>query len=431
MAHGQLLMRRVWAALNRNGGRELLVDTLVYTIAKGVPGLLGLASVVVFLRLAGAEAYGLYALLGAIVSVWATFSAGWFYQGVLRFGDTWSADRQMFRRTVVTGTIFASIIFCTCCVLHFLFAGYSRSLGLLLTSLCLGSLIVAQTILLSALQTTLQPKRILLTELIRSIACFGGAVVLLYIIPNRVVGLLAGTALGYALSFLGASPHGIWLQAITRESKPAVVAQMAKAWHFGWPLSLWFAAQLLIPLIDRTMIASQLGLQVTGRFSALSDILTRCFSLAIFPITQAVYPRLARLVNEHKTVAAKSLLRRAGLLLLFAGVIILPIIYFFRHFIVRFALPSNGDSYASLVLPLAMGGFVWQAALLAHKPLELGNRTPLMLLAMVVAIVLKGAGNYWALPLWGPLGAALATLVAGTGYCLLCMLLDRTATPLR
>lgn len=420
-------MKAAWTALNRNGGRELLADTLMYGLAKGVPGLLGLASVVVFLRLVGAEAYGLYALLTAIVSVWVTFSAGWFYQGILRFGDAWSSNQSVFHSTIVTGTLLVCCIFCACCAFHLILAVPSHSLGLLASSLYLGSLIVAQTILLSVLQTTLQPNRILLTELIRSVACFSCAVALIFIIPNHVIGLLAGTAAGYFVSFVGARPRSGWFQIkiSTHDNKHAVHSHLLQAWHYGWPLSLWFAVQLLIPLIDRTMISNHWGIQATGKFSGLSDILTRSFSLAVFPITQAVYPRLARLHNDNQTTSAYSLLQRAGLLMLLAGAIILPVIYFSRHLIVRFTLSVHDDAYAALVLPLATGGFVWQAALLVHKPLELSNRTQLMLIAMIAAITVKGACNYWAVPLWGPLGAALATLVAGISYCLLCLILSR------
>lgn len=400
----------------------MIVDTIVYALAKAVPGLMGLASVVVFLRIVDAGSYGTYALLSSIVGVWAAFSAGWFYQGMLRFGDEWLVDKAAFGSVVFRGSCVTAGIFCLFCGPHLIGSGQARSVSVLFFSLCLGVLIVAQTILLSALQTTLQPKRILVVELVRSIACFGGAAILVYITPDKVAGLLAGTALGYSMSFFGAAPSRRWLRAVCEKNRPAVVMHLRKAWIYGWPLSLWFAVQLLIPLIDRAMIANQYSLERTGRFSALSDVLTRCFSLAIFPITQAVYPRLARLTNDNKATEVWLLLKRAALFLVLAGGIVLPPIYFCRNLIVRFTLHFDGATYAGLVFPLALGGFVWQVALLAHKPLELGNRTLVMFWLMVLSVFLKTVGNIWALPRYGEMGAAFATLAAGLLYCGLCLM---------
>ena len=198
---------------------------------------------------------------------------------------------------------------------------------------------------------------------------------------------------------------------------------LRKFWRFGWPLSLWFAGQLLLPLIDRTLIANQLGLRATGNYAALSDILTRCFSLAVFPLIQAIYPRLTKLAEQENRSGVRSLLRRAALLLLFAGLVSLPVLYHLRDWVVGMALPSPGILYTDLVLPLALGGFIWHVALLVHKPLELATRTRHMLAAMIVAVVVKTLLTWTWLPQWGMQGAAVATLVAGVVYCFICLVM--------
>jgi O-antigen/teichoic acid export membrane protein len=143
-------------------------------------------------------------------------------------------------------------------------------------------------------------------------------------------------------------------------------------------------------------------------------------------VTQAVYPHLARLSHRADRQKVDSLLLRAGLLLLLIGSISLPVIFLCRDFIVRFALSGQDPAAAALILPLAAGGFVWQLALLAHKPLELANRTTTMLVIMIAAVALKCVLNFWMLPRWGLIGAAFATLLAGLCYCALCLLAARS-----
>jgi O-antigen/teichoic acid export membrane protein len=295
-----------------------------------------------------------------------------------------------------------------------------------------GCIALVQTTRLAELQTHLQARRVLAVELLRSTASFLFAAGLgWWWVSEGPTALLLGTALGYGLSVAYSN---------RRENSPGATEVIEAAalrptgivlrqiWNFGWPLSLWLGGQLMMPLIDRTMMATQLGLAETGKFAGMSDILTRCFSLAVFPLVQAVYPRLAQLSDRNDHHQARSLLRRATLLLLLAGAAILPALYWMRHLVVQVALPTPDERMAQLVLPLAVGGFVWQAAMLVHKPLELAKKTRHMLVAMIAAVGIKLAANWLLLPTLGALGAALATLVAGIGYCLLCLQFNRRSS---
>jgi len=419
-------MKRLWNALNGNGGRELLIDTLSYGLAKAVPGILGLLSVVVFLRVTNESAYGRFALVTAIINVWITFSSGWFYQGLLRFGAQLTGPPEAFHRIMRAGLTLSGLAFLLSCLPHLWWeTGLSTATG---AGLAFGGVALVQTTLLAKLQASLRARSVLIVELLRSSACFLFAVGLAWCMTDGPTALLLGTALGYALSVTY-----LWTRCtLPSPARSGLVAGPAETalvlrriWGFGWPLSLWLAAQLMLPLIDRTMMATQLGLGETGKYAGLSDILTRCFSLAVFPVIQAVYPRLAQLTDRQAHAEARSLLRRATLLLLLTGGALQPVLFLLRHQIVRFALPVPDESFEVLVLPLSAGGFVWQAAMLLHKPLELAQKTHLMLGAIVAAVLLKAVGNCVLLPGLGVLGAALATLLSGLSYCALCLWLGR------
>jgi O-antigen/teichoic acid export membrane protein len=393
---------------------------VTYGIAKALPGLLGLFSVVVFLRLTGESAYGRFALISAIVNVWILFSGGWFYQSILRFGGSWRANPDAAHRLLINGLTIACASFLVVGFLHLRIAdGISTTT---VFALLLGILSIIQATQLAELQAHLLARRILVAEMLRSGSCFAFACLLAISMTDGTSALLLGTVLGYAMSvvhiqhFLPATG--------TAPSQRVEIPRVSQLWSFGWPLSGWLAGQLALPLIDRSMMAGPFGLAETGKFAALSDILTRCFSLAIFPITQAVYPRMIQMIDSGRSDAATGLLRRAGLLLLLLGAAVLPGLYFFRDFIVRFSLPNYDSHYASLVLPLAAGGLVWQGGLLLHKPLEMAGRTRAMLGAMIFALAIKAFANLWLLPSLGTRGAAYATLLAGLSYSLTCAVLN-------
>jgi O-antigen/teichoic acid export membrane protein len=72
-----------------------------------------------------------------------------------------------------------------------------------------------------------------------------------------------------------------------------------------------------------------------------------------------------------------------------------------------------GNNAPISLLPLLMlGGFLWQLALLAHKPLEVMHRTRTMLVGMIIVLLIELVGNYLFVPRFG-LEAAVYVFVFG------------------
>jgi O-antigen/teichoic acid export membrane protein len=78
---------------------------------------------------------------------------------------------------------------------------------------------------------------------------------------------------------------------------------------------------------------------------------------------------------------------------------------------------------SSLVLPLAVGGFLWQISYLVHKPLELMCLTKRMLTAMMVALAVSVTGNYLFIPVYGYTAAAYVAIAAPLAYLLAAVIL--------
>ena len=72
--------------------------------------------------------------------------------------------------------------------------------------------------------------------------------------------------------------------------------------------------------------------------------------------------------------------------------------------------------YFHLLIPLLIGGFIWQFALLIHKPIELNKNTHLMLISILIALIINLIGNIFFLPKYGLIATAYSFILSGTVY---------------
>ncbi|NQV94015.1 MAG: oligosaccharide flippase family protein [Sphingomonadales bacterium] len=398
----------------------------MYALAKGVPGVLGLLSVVIFVRLVGPEQFGLYAIMAATISMWATFASGWFCQGIVRYYSSWHASYRELHRFLAKGIGVSIAIYSVALLINFasldnLFSWIEFGL-----SFALGALIISQSITISCALSDLQPNVVLRVEMIRAIVSFGVTCAIAYYVSATAASLLAGAGIGYAFSLLGYRSPALILEPKTQSEKPG----LAQAWIYGWPLSFWFLAQLSFAWLDRIMIQAQFGLHDTGVFASLSEIFTRGFSLLIYPITIAAHPRLTAMWNAGDKKGSWHLLKIAVSLGVGASLIAVIVLHFTQGMLLRFILPTEAATLPHaqpfLVAALTTGGAIWQLALLMHKPLELQSRTKIMLLAIIAAFGVKLVTNRFGLAHFGVSGAAYGTILSGLVYMTLCALSTRS-----
>jgi O-antigen/teichoic acid export membrane protein len=65
-----------------------------------------------------------------------------------------------------------------------------------------------------------------------------------------------------------------------------------------------------------------------------------------------------------------------------------------------------------------VGGFLWQFALLCHKPLEMDQRTGLMVVLMLGALIINLLGNIIYLPRYGIIATAYTYIASAFVYIL-------------
>jgi O-antigen/teichoic acid export membrane protein len=404
---------------------NLLQDTAVYVLAKGIPGVLGLLSVTLFIRLVGPTQFGLFAILSATVSMWSSFASGWFYQGVLRYYSSWQTDGRPFRNFLWRGSAICTGSFIGVFLLSLSWLATPVRWGEVMLCLALGAVIIVQTIALSCWQASLRPNTVLRVELARTIISFMATCLIALWLSAGANALLAGAVLGYLASFLAGRQLGSAADPAACRATPS----NAQAWGYGWPLSCWFLVQLSMPWFDRVMIEAEYGLEATGVFASLSEILTRIFSLLIYPITLATYPRLTMAWNAGDLQGANRILRSTLISAVVISLVAILVMHSLSKTFTRIILPSESSvglaDQPFLVAAITASGGIWAIALLAHKPLELQSKTRSMLVAITLALGVKILGNNYGIPRWGLSGAASASIAAGAIYCTVCTVLSK------
>ena len=424
-------LRERLARLNSGGGaseadlkRKLLRDSFNYFISKAIPGLTGLLSVLIFVRLVGTEEYGRYSVLFALVMALAAGVSGWLPQGILRFFSMSQTRRESkhFKSAILAGFFLSAgvgiaVLAVTLWIKRQSFWESTLAVVLLAAS-------VFYSVFLTELQAMLKSRTVVFWEATRSITSLVVPLCIILITGRRSsVLLLVGVFVGFALPLLGVQ----WRDPAEKKGQEAGIARdswrnamqaLRKMWTYGWPVGIWSMCFMSQSALDRFFIQHYSGYSDSGTYAAIYDVIVRSFSVLCFPLVLSSNSLVMAHWNNSDRRGAISLIWKS---LKYQSIIVLL-------FFVVLAVSSNQVSHlvlgrkyiasSALVFPLAVGGFLWQISYLVHKPLELMCLTKRMLGAMIVALTVSAIGNWLFIPRFGYVAAAYVSIAAPVSYLL-------------
>ena len=130
--------------------------------------------------------------------------------------------------------------------------------------------------------------------------------------------------------------------------------------------------------------------------------------------------------NRGEEGKARSVLRRGLTYSIGAGAVVTLGVWLLAPLILPTVLGAVATEGSLAVAgPVAAGAFLWQVAMLAHKPLELHNRTGLMLLLVSVALAANVLVNLLFLPVAGLVVAGYSTVLSAFLYLSLVIVSER------
>ena len=401
---------------------QLLRDALYYSISKIIPGLAGLISVILFFRWVGAEEYGKYSIIFSFTNLIAAFSFGWLNQSIIRYSSTYNS------RSKILGHIFIGLIFGILTVIIFVIIASSFQFPISYSNkhiIFLAFSIGIFNIVKSIFQSEELPNKVILITSVQSILMILLSMLLLKFYSNNSASLILGVSFGYLIPIL---PY------IKSFSSNVIFEKNTKKiqafFNYGAPLSIWLGISISLNFLDRYFIEYYFGSSLMGSYAGFSEFIIRIFSIVIFPITLAVHPILMNKWNKNKNISdSLSTLFQASLLQISICIFMLIPLLIFKDFIFSFIqaiIPQLDNSMKGIMIPIFLGGFLWQLALVLHKPLEIEERTLTMVGCIMFSLVINIIGNLFFLPIFGIIATAYTMIISAFTYIIFSILFSKS-----
>ena len=400
----------------------LIKDSFKYSVTKIIPGVMGLLAVIVFIRMIGAEEYGKYSVQLSFLMAYSAFTVGWLNQSTLRYYSKYQNDQQL-PQIFFIGLVFSLLLGSLILVIGSLVTVNNQKFPLTSIGLALFLALCFFQFLSAVLRSQLRPNVVIIVTALQSILGLVLPLLLLWVLsPNHKYLLLglAGSYIALPLVFLALNIDRFKIfWPIAHDSRHHYKLILSKFFRYGFPLSLWFGISLSLPFLDRFFIEYFYSFEVTGIYASFTDLVIRIFSILVFPLTLAAHPRIMSAWNNNNQSAAFTIWRKALQYQLGIFIILMAIVTMFTDQIfslLMVVLPELNISYSYLLIPILIGGFLWQFALLCHKPLEMDQRTKLMVVLMLAALCVNLIGNIVYLPHYGIIATAYTYMASAGVY---------------
>jgi len=389
---------------------------VLYLLGKIVPGLVGLISIPIFLRLFGVTVYGEFALIYSLFLLSITSVTGWLTQGIIRFYNE-TNNKSFFRKTIFIVTfklITLSLVLTLPILVYFNYSGIFFIIVVVL-SLYLAACF---TVSIAIHQAKFEAKKIILADSFRAIFFITTPVVLFFISP--LLALFFGVLLSFLAGFIFLNLRNcinIQFKSVlsfpirTNIDSQNIIKQL---WAYGWPLAIWFFLATLLNISDRFIIDYYYGLEKAGEYSAIYDVFSKVFKFLLAPAITAIFPILVKLSDEKKS---NDLLKKVIIYELLVFSLLILTLIFFKDFLITDVFKfKNAHDVEPIVIPIFIGSFLWQLSILVHKPLELKKETIKMLWAVLFATIVNLTLNLIFIPIYGYIAAAYTTIMGSVVY---------------
>jgi len=193
---------------------------------------------------------------------------------------------------------------------------------------------------------------------------------------------------------------------------------------FGYPLIGFEISSLLMKLSDRFIIQIVIGAMAVGLYSVAGNLAMGVSEGIFASVWMAISPVFMQIWSEQGEEDTKQFLSSVLRLLIFIS---LPMVFGLSAISHDVIVVMASDKYAeaAYALPfLIAGAAVWGITPVLASGLHIYKKTKKMNYIVMVGTGANIAMNLIAVPVWGIMGAAVATLIT---YCLVILLVKRAS----
>jgi len=401
----------------------ILKHSALYVIARGVPGLVGFMTIVIYTRLLSPDAYGVYALVFTGSVICNAILYQWLSASLIRFIPEKSVNESDLLTAILNGYIAASIV-AGLITLAIAITWTDSTASLLWVGILL---VWAQgwfTINLELTRSRLVPRKYGYVSLLKAALALAIGVTLI-MLGYGALGALAGLLLGLSIAALWAA-RGQW-KPFRKFSYDAELVR--KLLVYGLPLTASFALAVVVSGTDRFMLAAMISESATGLYSASQGLAQQGVGVSMTMVNLAAYPIILRTLERDGIQKAREQLRKNAILLLGVGLPVMAGFVVLAQDIAELLLGQEFKAAGTELMPwLAIAAFMaGMRAYYFDLPFYLGKSTRTQLVVMATAATLNVFLNYRLIPDFGYMGAVYASVGAHFVALVLSALLGRRA----
>ena len=387
----------------------LLRHSLLYLIARGLPGVIGFFTLAVYTRLLPPELYGHYALVLAGVNLANAVLFQWLRLGLLRFLPAYGDQPAPLLATLLMGYVVTAGIGLAFGGLAFALAPDPAWRRLVLLALPLLWVQGWFQLNLYHMQSQLAPTRYGVLMLAKAVLALIGGTGLILLGFGAAGPLLALIVAMLVPSLLFA--RTAWQGLGWPRPAPGLVRELLA---YGLPLTATLALNFVISSSDRFLVAWFLGTEAAGTYAAGYDLGWVFVASVMMVVNLAGFPLVIRTMEAAGPAATQVQLRQYGLLLLVVALpAVIPVMMLAPN-LARVVLGAPFRAEGARLLPLIALAALFAGARLyyANLAFQLSRKTLGQVWVSLAAALLNLALNLVWIPRFGLVGAAWATLLA-------------------
>jgi len=397
----------------------------IYFLGLLSSGLISFITIPLIVKYYGVDGYGSFSLVQNVILVLISFGGGWLNQCVLRFNNYSTHFKfSIFQLFLITFFPISLLCFGILTLMD---------VGILIATMGTVTMFLGSLVALSIVfyQSKFNARKSFYFDFVR-IVVFVLMVLSFHFVLGELSSLLRlilSLFISYLLSFFFLLridfrffkiSIDLFIKKVNRNYFASLFKQHHYLFQYGWPLALWFTISSLLNVSDRYIIGYYLTEKDLGTYSAIYDLLYKGITLLYAPILVAGFPIMTQKYNSGNKSDALRFLKKLIFFETIIFIVLLVAAYFLKSFfIIKIVGIAATEQSVDLVLPIVCGAFIWQLAMLVHKPLEFELKTKTMLLFSAVALAVNLVLNIVFIPIYGIVFASYSTVLCALFYLLL------------
>lgn len=394
----------------------LFKHSLIYILAKLIPGLMAFAALSIYTHLLSPDEYGLYTLLFTGVIFLHNTIFNWLPSGTLRYWSSAKYSDSQFTNTLAVSYFkIISFLFIVVVIAAYFYWGMQQVIWIISGYLFLLALALF-TITQNIFSASIQPVQYAFLTISYSILalCFGSLLATLGYGPT---GVIFGIALGTFIPALFVFKK-IWLPFNTKEFNPELFKRLLS---YGLPLAAAALVEEVTKVTDRFMLAGIRGKSDAGLYAVGYDLSGNSILMIMAALNVAAYPVIIKLLDTEGIKAATNYFRNYVVLLLAVSIPAVVGLNLVGPNLVHLLIDIEYQASVIFLLPWITVAIFLMGLQVFYFDLafQLGQKTIASVkIAIVIAIVNVGL-NYKLIPDMGIHGAAIATICSFAVGCVL------------